>query len=319
MGQTPTVYHSNDNGASSNAECVEVDNDNDNNNEDGSTSSLGCDSSGNYVICLFSGNSCDGNYFLSNLDTFDTYNDQYANIGCVGVDNINTDALYTLLSNSWTCDIRLYPNSCPDPYGKKSQYDFALRTASHGGNAMLAYNNMEWKRPLRIFSWILMILSGVMLGVMYYITKRGRSPLIKMNEEEEEEEEKGDEVRKQKYVSPLRGDSGKKKSFRKSKSEEADSSNVNGIEMTARDGVSNKTLLSTSSMPTSQATSAINVTDRPIFDASSTVSSVPSIVTDRPSSPPPPTTSYSNTKKRHALSPKRFRNILGWSRRKGDM
>ena len=189
---------------------------------------------------------------------------------------------------------------------------------------MLAYNNMEWKRPLRIFSWILMILSGVMLGVMYYITKRAtgrkhRSPLIKMNDEEEEEEEKGDEVRKQKYVSPLRGDSGKKKSFRKSKSEEADSSNVNGIEMTARDGVSNKTLLSTSSMPTSQATSAINVTDRrPIFDASSTVSSVPSIVTDRSSSPLPPT-SYSNTKKRHALSPKRFRNILGWSRRKGDM
>ena len=77
-------------------------------------------------------------------------------------------ALYQLLSNSWTCDIRLYPNSCPDPYGEKIKYEYALRTASHGGNPMLVYKNMQLKRPLRAISFILVILSMF----IYYYTKK---------------------------------------------------------------------------------------------------------------------------------------------------
>ena len=76
-------------------------------------------------------------------------------------------ALYELLSNSWTCDIRLYPKSCPDPYGEKVKYEYALRTASHGGNPMLAYKNMQLKRPLRAISFVLVILSMF----IYYYTK----------------------------------------------------------------------------------------------------------------------------------------------------
>ena len=29
-----------------------------------------------------------------------------------------------LLNNSWSCDLRLYPDGCPDPYQLKEQYDF---------------------------------------------------------------------------------------------------------------------------------------------------------------------------------------------------
>jgi len=158
------------------------------NNNGGHMSSLGCDAKGNYIMGLFNSETCDGNYFVSQLNSFDEYNDDF-NIGCTNiwkrsssgsssssytdVGSIAGSELYELLTNSWTCDIRLYPNGgCPDPYGRKKAHDFALRTASHGGNAHLSYLNSSLRRPLRILSGILIGLSLLLLLISYFVKRQ---------------------------------------------------------------------------------------------------------------------------------------------------
>ena len=59
--------------------------------------------------------------------------------------------------------------------GKKAQYDYAVRTAAHGGNPMLAYMNTQLRRPLRTFSWVLLVLSVLILCISHYIKNRKRS------------------------------------------------------------------------------------------------------------------------------------------------
>jgi len=90
----------------------------------GYSSSLGCASDGSYIMAAFQGNSCDGNYFVDSVDDFDDYNAQHSSVGCQKIyleDTYDVDysTIYKLLSNSWTCDIRLYPNVCPDPWGRR--------------------------------------------------------------------------------------------------------------------------------------------------------------------------------------------------------
>ena len=90
----------------------------------GYSSSLGCASDGSYIMAAFQGNSCDGNYFVDSVDDFDDYNAQHSSVGCQKIyleDTYDVDysMIYKLLSNSWTCDIRLYPNVCPDPWGRR--------------------------------------------------------------------------------------------------------------------------------------------------------------------------------------------------------
>jgi hypothetical protein len=148
------------------------------NQNGGYSSSLGCDVNGNYIIAAFQGGSCDGNYFLKSLDSFDSYNDQHNNIGCRSIwtddgnefyANNNYMATYTLLKKSWACDPRLYPNECPDPYGEKGRYEYAFRIAAHGGNGLRAYHNETLRRPLRIVSYVLFGLMLVVLILTYFI------------------------------------------------------------------------------------------------------------------------------------------------------
>ena len=156
-------------------------------NNNGHMSSLGCDAEGNYIMGLFNSETCDGNYFISQLNSFDEYNDDFKYIGCRNIwkrssgssrytdvgGSIAGSELYELLTNSWTCDIRLYPNGgCPDPYGRKKAHDFALRTASHGGNAHLSYLNSSLRRPLRILSGILIGLSLLLLLISYFVKRQ---------------------------------------------------------------------------------------------------------------------------------------------------
>lgn len=197
-------------GTTSNANCVEIDYDdgneqddeNDDENEnsgsgDGNdrrqlsgsndndnsySSSLGCSSDGHYIMAAFKSSSCDGNYFVEATDTFDEYNKQHSNVGCHKIwkssdDNEGAEGatlLYSLLSNSWTCDIRLYPNSCPDPFGEKGRYDYALQTAARGGNPMWAYKNEVMRRLLRNLAWVLMVLTVCVLFVTYFFANKKR-------------------------------------------------------------------------------------------------------------------------------------------------
>mmetsp|Transcript_17564 Transcript_17564/g.38381 ORF Transcript_17564/g.38381 Transcript_17564/m.38381 type:complete len:232 (+) Transcript_17564:241-936(+) len=80
-----------------------------------------------------------------------------------------------LLSNSWSCDLRLYPNGCPDPFGEKKNYDFAIRTVARGGNPQLAYRNMMLKLPIRIISWILFAVTLLIFLLAYIVENETRA------------------------------------------------------------------------------------------------------------------------------------------------
>lgn len=79
-----------------------------------------------------------------------------------------------LLNNSWSCDLRLYPDGCPDPYQLKEQYDFAMRTVIHGGNAQRAYRTMTIQKPLHIATYILLGVTGALFVLAYLIKNEQR-------------------------------------------------------------------------------------------------------------------------------------------------
>lgn len=150
---------------------------------DGYSSTLGCDADNKFIVGVFQGNSCDGNYYRTSLDSVSDYNKQHRSIGCQqiwkddgGEMYVNADyaTVYALLKRSWACDPRLYPNECPDPYNEKNRYEYALQTAAHGGNGMRAYKNEEMRKPLRITAWVLFSLTLVLLLLAYFIGNRKR-------------------------------------------------------------------------------------------------------------------------------------------------
>ncbi|KAG7350514.1 hypothetical protein IV203_009874 [Nitzschia inconspicua] len=196
----------NDDGATvsreyTNADCVEVDGSDikhksgNNNGQQGQDytymSTMGCSSTpqegdaAKFVMARFEAETCDGNYYLDTLDTMESYNAQYENIGkCHRIwdarwsstsssnnnnNNNDDDDIVFLMRNSWTCDVALYPDGCPDPYGQKAKFLRALQIAARGGNAKLSMRNMNAKRPLRITSALLLALGSVLFGIGYYM------------------------------------------------------------------------------------------------------------------------------------------------------
>jgi len=141
--------------------------------------SLGCGVDGGYVIAAFQSSSCDGNYFAGIVDDFEDYNEQHNAIGCHLLyddgEEVSVNNVYMLLNNSWSCDLRLYPNGCPDPYGILEKYDHALRTVAHGGNAQRAYQNMMLKTPFTILSWCLLAMTVFIFVVTYLVHNAARA------------------------------------------------------------------------------------------------------------------------------------------------
>lgn len=154
----------------SNADCV-VDEDS------YMSSTMGCSEGGKFAIAEFEGEYCYGTDFYDIIDPLNKYNRQMGRVGCQRIwgKNFGSSEVATkLLKNSWSCDLNLYPNQCPDPYGKKASYDYALQAVAHGQSPTWAVANMKAKLPLRILSWFL-ILSGVFFGVFgYHLQTRER-------------------------------------------------------------------------------------------------------------------------------------------------
>lgn len=198
VGKTPVSYSGNNNDDdyySSNAVCMgleeEGNGENDQQEEDhqdrrdlsgdeggGMGATLGCSSSGKYVVAAFNSNSCDGNYYSHVVDEFTQYNKQHNSIGChkiYGSMFSSSEEIVTLLSNSWSCDLRLYPNGCPDPYGKKKNFDFAMRTIAKGGNPYLAYKNMVLQAPIHIISWVCFSIALFFSTIAYLIKNEERA------------------------------------------------------------------------------------------------------------------------------------------------
>merc|ERR1712087_872986 len=121
----------------------------------------------------FEGDTCDGNYYVDALDALQGYNRQHSSMGrCHKIKSLETISF--LLNNSWSCDQDLYPVQCPDPYGKKEEYDYALRTIAHGGDAQMAYRVIHFKRPLQVWTWIFALCGLTLMLIGYYITNRER-------------------------------------------------------------------------------------------------------------------------------------------------
>jgi hypothetical protein len=180
LGKTPRVYYdgeyvdgyynSNYGFNSSNADCV-VD------EEAYMSSTMGCSAGGKFAIATFEGEYCHGTDFYDIVDPLRKYNRQMNRVGCQkiwGRGFGNRKAATMLLSNSWSCDLDLYPNGCPDPYGQKARYDYALRAVAHGQSPSWAVTNMKLKRPLRILSWLMMIMGIFFLIFGYNVQNRER-------------------------------------------------------------------------------------------------------------------------------------------------
>ena len=211
IGETPIVYYddgdqddNNDDGSggtSANAACVEIDyeggdtdtendeddeDDEDNDNEgsqdnnDEYTGTLGCAADGSYVIAAFQSSSCDGNFFSGTIDdSFTEYNEQHSSIGCHEIykygNEASVESVIALLESSWSCDIQLYPNGCPDPFGQKEKFDYALRTVAHGGNPTRAYQNMMITNPLHIATWVVLALTAITFIIVYLKKNKKRT------------------------------------------------------------------------------------------------------------------------------------------------
>ena len=182
LGKSPNLYYDGsyvngyynsnyENGYNvSNADCV-VDEDS------YMSSTMGCSIGGKFVMAEFEGDYCHGTDFYDIIDPLHKYNRQMGRLGCHRIwgRNFGSSAMASqLFKNSWSCDLNLYPNGCPDPYGKKASYDYALRAVAHGQSASWAVANMKLKLPLRILSW-LMIVSGIFFLIFgYHVQNRDR-------------------------------------------------------------------------------------------------------------------------------------------------
>jgi len=183
LGKSPNIYYDGaylngyfnsnyENGNNvSNADCFT-------NDDEYKSSTMGCSAGGKFAMATFDGEYCHGTDFYDIIDPLKKYNRQMSRVGChrIWAKNFgSSDVASQIFKNSWSCDLNLYPKGCPDPYGKKASYDYALRAVAHGQSATWAIVNMKLKLPLRIFSWVL-ISSGILFLIFgYHIENRERS------------------------------------------------------------------------------------------------------------------------------------------------
>lgn len=171
-----------DQAAAVNGECQVNENENQDNNGDdnidwsannrkmyeGSTSvGVGCQN-GQFAVKTFSGAFCDERSALNVVNDLAQFNDELEAAECVVIydgtgqnDDANNNQVaeeLELFQNSEPCNIRFYPKSCPDPFGKLS---FNARSASRNIAKM---NHPIWERVKMAFSWILLGLGTIFMG-----------------------------------------------------------------------------------------------------------------------------------------------------------
>jgi hypothetical protein len=206
--------NNNYNGYNVNAQCIAVsqnDNNNNknkqgsndnknNNNHNGESATMGCANDGSFGIALFEGTTCDGKYFINMTDdTLDKYNSAMHRIRCYKIydspiyDDVSTKkgngnnrkleewslSSYTseasmLLQHSWACDIDLYPDECPDPYGIKKKYALITKSVQQGGSRTVPFSilSVQLRTPFWILSWIMLATGIVFLIHGFHISKK---------------------------------------------------------------------------------------------------------------------------------------------------
>lgn len=97
-------------------------------------------------------------------------NNNYNNDDGIAVPDIPA---WTILAQSWACDVSLYPNGmCPDPYHLKRRYDAVMTATARGRPGGLARFHYRIARYLRLGS-ILALMGGIILYVSsYWVSRR---------------------------------------------------------------------------------------------------------------------------------------------------
>lgn len=172
-----------------------------NNNADTMSTTMGCAADGSFANAKFLGDDCDGKYFLNITDSLKKYNSAIKKVGCQQIwnyhkdytgsralgQNYNDDQITTtygsiaekLLLTSFACDLNLYPEACPNPYGLKAKYTKKMNSAaaaSRKASSRSFANGVvagAWQNPLLFFSWFFLVIA-MLLGVYAYVVKNRR-------------------------------------------------------------------------------------------------------------------------------------------------
>ena len=149
----------------------------------------GC-SSGKFVTDKYTGAFCHGDRFTETLDTLDSFNSAIESLGCTQIysrsssggrelenEDYNFAEMETvkILSFSTACDIRQYPQECPDPYGKKIEYTSNLER-SFSTMALTSRSPVQTATNLLA---ILFALLGLLFMAMAYNVHRKAARLSK--------------------------------------------------------------------------------------------------------------------------------------------
>ena len=171
-----------------------------NKNSDSMSTTMGCAEDGSFANAKFLGDDCDGKYFLNLTDSLNKYNAAMRKVSCYQVwnyrkeytgsralgQNYNDDQVNTtygsiaekLLLTSFSCDLELYPEACPNPYGLKAKYTSRMRSAAAASRKVTRRSSANategaWQKPLVYFSCFLLVIAMV-LGLYAYGVKNRR-------------------------------------------------------------------------------------------------------------------------------------------------
>lgn len=133
---------------------------------------IGCaDKSNHFVMKTYGGAYCDEREVLEVTDTLDTFNNDLSQVNCIAIyddaavandgnnqQNNNGGSATDLLTYSEPCNVNLYSDQCPDPYGKLSR---DARTSAQ----TMAFNEHPRREVVKtVFSWLLMCFGLILIG-----------------------------------------------------------------------------------------------------------------------------------------------------------
>lgn len=167
--------------------------------DDSTSTALGCNATADFVLDQFQGEYCNTMNYLNTTDDLQEFNVAMQDIDCETVYDASTDVgdddgyvppVYSLLSASRACSLRMYPGICPDEHGLLTLYtnnlEEALYMARQGRYYEFALAEEFQPIPFKnVFSFCFVILGLCMMNYSYsnykHLVRRngGETPVLK--------------------------------------------------------------------------------------------------------------------------------------------
>jgi len=96
----------------------------------------------------------------SNDNNYNSYRKTYASVA------------EQLLYHSWACDIKLYPEQCPDPYGIKRKYTNVIKAAANGQPISFAVMNAKLRKPIILLTYLFFLTGLYLAGFTYFLKNK---------------------------------------------------------------------------------------------------------------------------------------------------